>query len=202
MLERHTLRAPFPGVVSRRMVDPGEWVTPGTGVMGLVDLDRIRADFSVAQQHFPSVTRDSGVRVRLDALPERRFPARIVAVVPVNSPDARTFTVRTVLEDTGDAAITPGMSARATLSVDTGRESVTVPRDALLRHPDGRVTVWVVPDGQTEASVTERQVEPGLTFGNRVEIRSGLKPGERVVTRGNEALQPEQTVRITDGAGS
>ncbi len=201
VVERHVLRAPFAGVVSRRMVDSGEWVSPGTGVLGLVALDQLRADFAVAQQYYPAISKGSGVRIRLAALPERSFPARIEAVAPVNNADARTFTVRAAFEDPKDAAITPGMSARATLSVDTGRESVSVPRDALLRHPDGRVTVWVVPPDQKQPKVEERQVKLGLTFDDHVEIRSGLEPGETVVTRGNEALQPEQTVRVTDSAG-
>jgi membrane fusion protein (multidrug efflux system) len=68
------------------------------------------------------------------------------------------------------------MSVRATLHIDTGRIGVVVPRDALLRYPDGRVSVWVVEDGEDSAGqrARERQVELGRAFGDRVEIRAGL----------------------------
>lgn len=201
VLERHVLRAPYAGVVSRRLVDPGEWVTPGSGVMGLVALDRLRLDFAVAQQHFPRLKKDTPVRVRLDALPEQTLPAVIEAIVPVNDPEARTFLVRARLEGAGQVPITPGMSVRATLSVDTGRTSVVIPRDALLRHPDGRITVWVLPDGGDQGAVSERQVEIGLTFDGRVEVRDGLAAGETVVVRGNEALRDGQQVRVTARVG-
>jgi membrane fusion protein (multidrug efflux system) len=199
-VERHVVRAPFSGVVSQRLVDPGEWLTPGDGVMGLVATDALRADFPVAQQHFSRVTEQTGVSIRLDALPERRFQGRITAIVPVSDPAARTFMVRTRFDNPDNAPVTAGMSAQSTLSVDTGRKAQTLPRDALLRHPDGRITVWVVNDTDP-ATVTERQVEIGLTFAGRVEIRQGLNPGDKVVTRGNEGLREGQSVRIQDRAG-
>jgi multidrug efflux pump subunit AcrA (membrane-fusion protein) len=93
-------------------------------------------------------------------------------------------------------AVTPGMSARANIRVDTGREAVVVSRDALLLYPDGRKTVWVVDTGGSEATVREQRVETGAEFDGLVEIRSGLDAGLTVVTRGNEALKTGQVVQI------
>lgn len=201
-LERHVLRAPFSGVVSHRQVDPGEWVTPGTGVMGLVSLEQLRLDFAVAQQHFSGITEQTDIRVRLEALPDSTLDARIDAIVPVKDVRARTFTIRARFDNSEPLPVTPGMSVRGILSVDTGRESVVVPRDALLRHPDGRVTLWrVLADGD-ENTVEERQVRIGLAFNGRVEIREGLAAGETVVVRGNEALREGQGVRISERLGN
>lgn len=197
-LERHTVKAPFAGVVSRRMVDLGEWVTPGTGVMEMVDMDRLRLDLRVSQRYFPRLSKETDVTVALDALPGERYPARIRTIVPVNDPQARTFVVRVELIDV-DIPMMPGMAARARLVLDTGRTSVVAPRDALLRHPDGRTTVWVLSREDGNATVEERRVDPGLSFGDVVEIRSGLEPGATVVVKGNEALTPGQTVRVLDG---
>jgi RND family efflux transporter MFP subunit len=200
-LERHRVSAPFSGVVSRRMVDPGEWVTPGDGVMEVVNLDQLRLDFQVAQRYLPRLSADTAITAQLDALPGKAFPARVRAIVPVNDPQARTFLLRTEPQD-ADVALSPGMGASAVLALDTGRESVVVPRDALIRHPDGRTTVWTLEEGDGETRVQESRVETGLTFGGKVEIRSGLETGARVVVEGNEALNPEQEVRISDNGGS
>ncbi len=200
-LERHRVSTPFSGVVSRRMVDPGEWVTPGDGVMEVVNLDQLRLDFRVAQRYLPRLSENTAVTVELDALPDNAFPARVRAIVPVNDPQARTFLLRTELRD-ADKALQPGMGASAVLALDTGRKSVVVPRDALIRHPDGRTTVWEIKEADGETRVRERRVETGLTFGGKVEIRSGLEAGTRVVVQGNEALNPEQQVRISDSGGS
>ena len=92
--------------------------------------------------------------------------------------------------------VTPGMSARATIRVDTGHESVVVPRDALLLYPDGRKTVWVADSSGAETTVHEQRVQTGQEFDGLVEIRSGLEAGVAVVTRGNEALQNGQSVEL------
>jgi RND family efflux transporter MFP subunit len=195
-LARHGVKAPFTGVVSRKLTAAGEWIDPGTAVVELVALEGLRLDFPAPQTYYPRIDTDTPVTVALDALGGEPIPARVGATIPVSDPEARTFTVR-VHPEPDDLAITPGMSAKATLRLATGREGVVVPRDALIRYPDGRVTVWTVESGEDGTTVRERQVDTGLTFDGRVEIRSGLEAGARVVTRGNEALEPGQSVRVS-----
>lgn len=194
-LARHAVTAPFVGVVSRKLTAPGEWVEPGTEVIELVDLDRLRLDFQAPQTYYPHIAPRAQVAVRLDALPERRLAGRVTATIPVSDPDARTFTVRVHLDE-DDVPMTPGMSAHGVLDLATGRRSVTVSRDALIRYPDGRVTVWVLNDPDNGPTVSETQVQTGLTFSGRVEIRAGLDAGQRVVVRGNEALRQGQPVQV------
>ena len=88
------------------------------------------------------------------------------------------------------------MSASATLRLGTGEQGVVVARDALLRHPDGRITVWVAQGQGNDITVTEQQVQTGLSFDGQVVIRSGLAPDMRVVVEGNEALQQGQRVSV------
>jgi multidrug efflux pump subunit AcrA (membrane-fusion protein) len=70
-----------------------------------------------------------------------------------------------------------------------------VPRDAILRKPDGSTSVWIVIDGDTP-TVSERQVELGRSLRGWIDVRSGIDSGARVVVRGNEALREGQQVRI------
>lgn len=195
LVERHRLPAPFAGVVSRKLTEAGEWIEPGTPVVELVALDGLRLDFQAPQAYFPRIAKGTPVSVQLDALPERRYDGRVTAVVPVSDPAARTFTLHVRLTD-GGVPMTPGMSAEAHLELETGRRAVVVSRDALIRYPDGRVTVWVVEDKDGAPAVSERQVRTGLAFDGRIEIRSGLDAGARVVVKGNEVLRPGQRVRL------
>lgn len=202
IVARHTLKAPFAGVISERYAELGEWVSPGDGLLELVETDNLRFDFRVGQEHFASLSLQTPVEIALDALPNSSVPGHIDTIVPVKNPGARTFLVR-VLADTGAAdgspSITPGMSVRGKLNIDTGRSGVVVPRDAILRFPDGRVTVWVIDAGGDVPVVRERLVRTGLEFDGVVEVTSGLAAGDRVVVRGNETLQEGQTVSILQG---
>jgi RND family efflux transporter MFP subunit len=193
-LRRHDLVAPFAGVISRKRVEAGEWVEPGTAVVELIATEGLRLDFRVPQHYFPRIDEETRLQVRLDAVPGQRFDARIGTVVPVNDPSARTFLLRAYL-DADDVPMTPGMSAHGVLQLSTERKGVVVSRDALLRYPDGRVTVWVVEGEGEGATVMEHQVKTGVGFDGRIEIQ-GLTAGTRVVTAGNEALQEGQEVRV------
>lgn len=194
-LRRYEIRAPFAGVISRKLTEVGEWVTPGDEMLELIADSGLRIDFRAPQGLFPRIGSDSVIEVRLDALPGRPVPARIAEIVPVSDPRARTFLVR-VYPVEPDLPLTPGMSAAGLLKLQSGDRSVVVMRDALLRHPDGRITVWVVEGDGSTATVRERGVEIGLAFDGHVAISSGLDAGSRVVVEGNESLQQGQQVSI------
>jgi multidrug efflux pump subunit AcrA (membrane-fusion protein) len=92
--------------------------------------------------------------------------------------------------------MTPGMSVHGKLGLTTGRQGVVVPRDAILRYPDGRITVWVVNPGSEPPSVTEKRVTTGHSFDGMMTIREGINAGDVIVVQGNESLQEGQQVRI------
>ncbi len=197
VLDRYTLNAPFDGVIAARNADPGERVDPDSEVLRLVAVDPLQLDIAVPQGYFGRVGRDTPISARVEALQDEVFQASVKRIVPVSDPDARTFLVRAHL-DNSEGRMTPGMSARAVLRIGTGRKGLTVPRDALIRYPDGRTVVWVAPGDSGRRTVEERRVETGLGFDGNVEIIEGLSEGEPVVVRGNEALQQGQEVRIAD----
>jgi RND family efflux transporter MFP subunit len=194
-LRRYTLAAPFAGVISRKLSETGEWVDPGDQVLELVADRGLRVDFPVPQRYFPRLDAATRVVVRFDSLAAQPVMARVGEVIPVSDPSARTFLVR-VYPERPDLPLTPGMSASGTLALATGEQALVVSRDALLRHPDGRTTVWIVDGDGEQASVSERQVRTGLAFNGQVVVHSGLDAGQRVVVEGNEALQQGQRVAV------
>lgn len=199
LLRRHQVNAPFSGTVSLREVDVGEWVEPGSALFELVDTESLRADFQVPQRYFPRIQPNTRIRVTLDS--GNAINARVEHKVPVSRSGSRTFLLRTIIEgeDKKRAALIPGMSASAVLQLKGDRQGIAVPRDAVLRYPDGRITVWVAAPGadwNQAVEVNEQQVTTGLSFNGMIEIQSGLTAGQRVIVRGNESLQPAQKVLL------
>ncbi|MDX1598120.1 MAG: efflux RND transporter periplasmic adaptor subunit [Marinobacter sp.] len=193
-LRRHRIEAPFDGVVSQRFSDLGEWVTPGDELLQLVDTNNLRLDFQVPQDYFSRITDSAELRVHADG---QSLNARIEALVPVNDPQARTFLLRASGPD--EMTLLPGMAVTAILRVASGERGLTVARDAINRYPEGRVTVWIAEaSGDDGYTVTEKRVETGSGFEDRIEITSGLTGGEQVVVRGNESLSDGIEVRLAE----
>jgi membrane fusion protein, multidrug efflux system len=202
-IERHVLQAPFSGVISERLTEAGEWIEPGRPVLTLVAVDDLRIEFRVPQEYYSSIDEHTTLDVTLDAFPGREFTGTIDAVVPVSDPVSRTFLIHAIV-DAGDARMTPGMSVHGKLHLSTGRQGVVISRDAILRYPDGRITVWVIdpdsepgsgPGGKT-ATVSEKHVTTGHSFDGLITIRDGIDAGDVIVVQGNESLQDGQQVRI------
>jgi RND family efflux transporter MFP subunit len=194
-VERHTLRASFGGVITERLTESGEWIEPGRPVLTLVAIDDLRIEFRVPQEYYPRINSQSTISVTLDALPEREFDGTIDAVVPVSDASSRTFLIH-VGVDAGDARLTPGMSVHGKLNLSTGRRGVVISRDAILRYPDGRVTVWVIDPESEPPTVSERRVITGDGFNGLITIHEGIQADDVIVVRGNESLQEGQQVRI------
>lgn len=196
-LQRHRLNAPFGGLISRKLVEQGEWIQPGQTVVELVALDGLRIDFQVPQSVYTKLEDSTRLKIRFDALPGQQFDGRIERIIPVTDPVSRTFRVRTALNNT-EARIAPGMSASALLRLDSGARGIVVPRDAIIRYPDGRVTLWVAETEGEQVRVRELRVQTGLNFGGRVTITTGLEAGALVVVRGNESLYERQVVILRE----
>lgn len=202
MIDRHRLVAPFDGVIASKLTEEGEWVQTGTPVMELVELDRLRFDVRAPQEYFAAISPDLQAKVALDAYPGREVDARVSAVVPVKDGPARTFLVRLDMEP-GVVAAAPGMSGRAVFSLRSADGVVQIPRDAVVRLPDGGAKVWIAEKGDSGTLVVRSQdVVPGTTLGPSVEVVRGLEAGVTVVVRGNEGLREGQAVEVLPESGA
>lgn len=194
-LSRHILPAPFAGVISAKMTEAGEWINRGDEVLELVALDKVRLDVNAPQEQFASISKNSKVSIYPDALPGKQLPGKITALVPVSNAQARSFLVRIVLED-ADATLLPGTSATAEIKLDSGAlPGLSVPRDAVLRHPDGGRSVFTV---NTDNKVSRKQVTVSHEGSQSVVITDGISQQDRIVLRGNEVLQEGDDVRIVE----
>jgi len=195
LLDRHTLPAPFAGVIAERMTEVGQWASRGNALLRLVALDSVWLDVRVPQERHADLLGAFSATVLPDAMPGVELPARVVAKVPVSEANARTFLLRLAV-DNKDALLIPGTSARAEISLPATAAALAVPRDALLRQPDGGYSLFVV-ETQGDLSIARlRSVRIREGQGQRVAIESGLSGAERVVIRGNEQLRDGDAVIV------
>jgi len=203
-IARHKLVAPFDGVISRKLSEAGEWVTTGTPVLELVEMQQPWFDLQTPQESLGPLKQAEKVSVRLDAFPDLTFDADIAVTVPVKDAVSRTFLTRLQLKDSQGLA-TPGMSGTADIAFRSGNSnSVQVPRDAIVRFADGSAKVWVVQmsDGAASGKVQSRLVKTAGRLAEMIEVVDGLSGGECVVVKGNEALQEEQLVTVQNPGNS
>jgi RND family efflux transporter MFP subunit len=198
--DRHALLAPFGGVIAVRLVEVGEWVETGTTVAELVDTDELWLDVRAPQRYWNDLDGEATVAAVADAVPGRNLEARVHRRVPVNDTSARTFLVRLVAANDG-GEITPGMSARARFEIVGEGEVLRVPRDALIRYPDGTTTVWIVDRRGDRPLAREIEVSIGETVGDQVEVLDGLDQLQAVIVRGNEVLGNGDPVRVVGAGG-
>lgn len=188
-LARHTVIAPFAGVIAARRVDPGDWASPGTPVLELVVDDRTEVLVRVE----PALLEDIGTGYAATLRDgERTAEARVEGVVRALDLDTRTAQVR--LSTATAAWLLPGSTVDVVFAIEHEGDGLIVPRDALVEGVTATRVVRVV-DGQalpTDVEVVERGA-------SEVRVRAeGLSTEDQVVTRGNERLRPEQAVRVAE----
>ncbi len=183
------IRAPFPGVVVARHVSAGAHVQVGEPVVSLVDDHDVEVEADIPAERLAEL--EAGLPVTVELAGGGTDEAVLRAIVPVENPLTRTRAVRFAAENGGlSEARAIGQSVTVRLPVGAARDVVTVHKDAVTVGLDGR-QVFVVDDDDT---VQPRLVMLGDAVGPRFEVLEGLLPGDLVVVRGNERLQPGQAV--------
>ncbi len=169
------LRAPFTGIVLRRLADPGTLAVPGSPILELEDSSQYRLEVVLDVELAEHIRRGSHARVALDALPGRSFTGTVVEFEPGAEPSSHTTLVKLALPR--DPALRSGLFGRAWFTAGT-RQALLIPETAVVRR--GQLTGVYVVDATGTAHL--RMVTLGTPHQQRVEVLSGLNAGERVVT--------------------
>jgi RND family efflux transporter MFP subunit len=187
------IEAPFAGVITERLVEPGDFVAKNTQLLTLADPDSLIAEVFVSELILPDLAVGSPARVRIDALGDRVIEARILRIHPRLEESSRQGIVELTLDPVPDGA-RAGQFIRATLQAAQS-ERLLVPFRALHRDREGEF-LWLV---GTEGTALRRPVRSGLRIADGVEILEGLAPGDRVITRGFLGLTEGKPVKIVAG---
>ncbi len=190
-----TLKAPFGGEISRRLVENGEDVVAKQPVVELRDLSALEVKFDVPEQIMLRVTgsleatEEAGPEPELfasfEAAPGRRFPLDFREVATTADPATRTFEATYTLDPPEDLLVLPGMTA--TVTADLGEyldlEAVIyVPVEAVAATNELDARVWVV--DEDTMTVAPKPIKVGRLRGSNIQVREGLEAGERIVIAG------------------
>lgn len=178
-----SVRAPFSGLVAQRFVSVGEFVQPGTKLFELVSLDPIEVEFHLPEADSSRVRKGIPIEVTVAPYPDEVFEAIAHMVSPTIDPRTRTLRVKALI-DNSDGRLRPGLFARANLGIAYRIGVITVPEEAVLQRLGGPV-IFRVLDGNRVERIA---VEIGVIRDGWVEIREGLGPRDRVVSRGHSDL--------------
>lgn len=183
-LDQMTVRAGISGVVLKREVEPGDLATPGRELFELGDPAKARVTATVDERDIPRVRVGQAALLSTDALPGKVIRGRVTEITPGGDPNQRAFRVRIGLEGAADLPF--GLTLEVNIVTSRHENAMLVPVEALA---EGHV--WLVRDGRAE----RRAVRAGITGTEKVEIVSGLAPGDRVVVDPPEGLEDGDRVK-------
>ncbi|HEY9065548.1 MAG TPA: efflux RND transporter periplasmic adaptor subunit, partial [Burkholderiaceae bacterium] len=204
------VRAPFSGVITEKAAQVGEIISPlsagggftRTGVGTIVDMDSLEVDVDVNETYIAQVVPNMPCEAVLDAYPDWKIPAHVIAIVPAADRGKATVKVRVALEQK-DARLVPdigvrvsflGQKADAAGAKTTAPQGVLVPPSAVVQR-DGRSVVFVVADGKAQ----QRAVAPAAKdMAGMKLLPQAVNAGERVVVSPPASLHDGVAVKTTD----
>jgi cobalt-zinc-cadmium efflux system membrane fusion protein len=174
--------SPIAGTVVLRKIGPGQFISSGASdpVFVIGDLSTVWLTAFVRESEAADVAVGQEIGFTVLALPGRDFKARLDYVAAAIDPSTRRLLVRATI-DNKEGLFKPEMFASATIYSGSDHPSVGVPKQALI-YENERVHLWVA---HNDNSIELREIETGLTNGDLVEVRSNLKAGDKVITRGS-----------------
>ncbi len=214
------VRAPFSGVAISKDAQPGEMVSPvsagggftRTGICTIVDMASLEIEVDVNESYINRVSAGQKVEAVLDAYPDWRIPAHVITTVPTADRQKATVRVRIGFDrpaGTGagrraasalDPRILPDMGVKVSFLGDdptpaaAGGSRLLAPK-AAVRSVNGAAVVFVL----RGESVERRAIQVGAEDGDRIEVRSGLSAGDRVVVDGPDALKDGDKIKVLQG---
>ena len=204
LLGYKSITAPFSGRLGIRQVDVGQYLAPGNPIVTLQQLDPIFVDFYLPQQALSKIKVGQDVTAKVDTYPHLKLSGKIQAINPRVNSASRNVQVRASFNNP-DEKLLPGMFATVDIDVGTPQQYVTLPKTAIYYNSYGDI-VYVIkegPDGKSQDKSGEKErvaqqvfVKTGDTRGDQIAVLEGIKPGDIVVTVGQNKLHNGSPVQI------
>jgi len=185
------IRSPISGVVTDRPLYPGEMATAGTPLLTVMDLSHVIAKAHIPQAEAALLKVGDTATVSAPGL-EDPIPGKVSVVSPALDPNSTTVEVWVDARNPHQE-LKPGTSVSLSMLAQTIPDALTVPAAAVLTEPDGTTSVMVIGD---DSRAHQRDVKTGVRQENQIQIVSGLKAGERVVTAGAYGLPDNTRVQL------
>jgi membrane fusion protein, multidrug efflux system len=184
------IRAPISGMVSQRMVKLGNQIQLGQTLFRIDDFDPLEAKVAVPEREMQSIKAGQDVQMLVDAITGQVFTGKVARVSPIVDPKTGTFDVTAQFSDNG-SGLRSGMFGRINIVTAIHPDALLIPRAALLG--EGKDAAVFIIDG---SKVKRMNLSTGLTADGKVEILSGLKEGDKVVTLGQNSVREGSQVQV------
>ena len=202
VVDKKQLRAPFAGRAGIITLSPGDYLSAGTTVVTLQQLDPLLLDFSVPQSELGRLKVGQRVNLTLDTYPGKTFHGELSAISPKVEANTRNVQVEAKVPNP-DELLSPGMFAKASVDVGSEQQQLTLPQAAVVYNPYGD-TVYVVQPAKGKddkgnantPTVQQAFVTTGDTRGDQVAILKGIKAGTEVVTSGQMKLKNGAPIKV------
>lgn len=215
-IKRRQIYAPFSGVAGIVNVNVGQYITMGTEIVRVEDQSAMKVRFSLPQTNITQISVGQKVTAEIDALPEHRFSARIVAIDPAVDRLTGLINVEAVIEE-GQEKLLSGMFVRLNIALPTQTEQVVVPQISVAYTMYGE-TVYVLqplsePDKEMVKKMSARnpsldvnkmyrakqvEVKTADRQANYSQLIKGVKAGDLIVTGGLQRLSNHSLVKVVD----
>lgn len=194
-LARSKIVAPFNGYVTSEHTEVGQWIDVGGAVVELVEIDTVEINVALPERYISKINLGDKAVINFDALPDATVEGQITSIVPQADREARTFPVEVRIENK-DHFVKSGMVARVSFLIGEPSVAKLVPKDAVVEFNNSNF-VYVVKNGTAQPI----PVSTGQAYENLIEVTGPVQPGQPVIIRGNERLQPGQPVRVVNQNG-
>ena len=189
-LDNTRILAPISGLVGKRHLDNGALVNPSMPVVSLVDLSTMVMEINAPEKDLVKIRAGLEANIVLDAYPEQKFKGRVIRLSPILDPATRTGSVEIEVPNP-KMMLKAEMFARVELDLGTRHNTLLVPREALVSHDQQRGVFKIQDD-----IARFQPVDAGVTQGGDVEVISGLKEGEAVITLGVNLVKNGDKVQL------
>ena len=180
--------APFDGIAGIRMVNVGDYLKDGADIVNIEDIDAIFVDFRLPERFQAKVKRGQTAMLDMDALPGRKFNAKIQAIDPLIDANGRSVGVRGCI-DNRQLQLRPGMFARVNTVFGVRENARVIPEEAIVPQGGKQFVIRLVPGDTPQSRISQRiEVKVGLRSPGKVEVLEGLEIGDTVVVAGQQRV--------------
>jgi RND family efflux transporter MFP subunit len=182
------IRSPFDGIVEKRLVNLGELVKTQMPVMAVVRVDPLKVIAEIPEKMAPWISTGQPVQLHVDAYPDKTFTGKVSRISPAVNTATRAFPFEALVPN-GDTLLKPGTFAR--VHIESGKlDDVMTLSFTSLQYRYGVNRVFLVDGGK----LTARELKVGDRLGDRIEILTGVKAGDRVAVTDVDKLADGQPV--------
>jgi multidrug efflux pump subunit AcrA (membrane-fusion protein) len=185
--------APFRGEVSRKYVDAGALVSSSTPLVNLVHTETLKVIANVLEKDIPLLKAGLKAKVRVESYPGRIFEGRVEKINSALDLSTRTLQTEVYIPNSG-RSLKPGMFANVEVVLLEKRETLAIPREAIL-EAGSEMSVFVVEGKQA----VRRPITIGYEQDRMVEVLRGLNEGDQVVIKGQQLIKDGSTIRVIEG---